>query len=86
VEQISRAHRGRLGNENPREDDRGAGELSRREGLAEPDPGDDRRDNRLEHRRDPDARRAEVAHGADEECEGDNRSEHDHPEHEGPDR
>ena len=70
----------------PLQDDRGAGELHGGEGLTQPGPGDDRRDHRLEHCRDPDARRAEVAERADDQRERDDRAEHDHPEHERPDR
>ena len=56
------------------------------ERLAEPDPGDERAGDRLEHRDDPDPGRAQVPQRAHEQEERHDRPEDDHPGRERPNR
>src|SRR3712207_3713585 len=59
--QAERALAGRLGEHDSGEDERAARELGAPELLSEPQPRDDRRRDRLEHRRDPRSRRRDES-------------------------
>ena len=67
----------RLGENHPYEDDQAPDDLHRGELLAEPDPGHDRREDRLEHGNDGHARRGNVVERAHEEDEGHHGPQHD---------
>ena len=69
----------RLREQDRRQDDRRTGELDASEALGEPGPADERADDGLEHRHDPDRRRAQMTECADEQEERGDRSERDHP-------